>query len=168
MMAHMTPGEEAALNEVMQMLEAEPVESTTSASANPLVSVTNDDNIPTQREKLAILVSTGKSKETIGVQLTHDQVKRLSDKDVQKYSKRYEAYIGNKTTEALVYSFIMLYSKAVGKLVSIDDVKALQETQQGLHHYPGAVNPCWGPCTSLRQISGTSQYCPYHSKTHRV
>ena len=43
-MAHMTPGEEAALNEVMQMLEAEPVESTTS-SANPLVSVTNDDNV---------------------------------------------------------------------------------------------------------------------------
>ena len=48
-------------------------------------------------------------------------------KDVQKYSKRYEAYISNKTTEALVDSFIMLYSKAVGKLVSIDDVKALQE-----------------------------------------
>ena len=104
-MAHMTPGEEAALNEVMQMLEAEPVDTT--SSPNPLVSVTNDDNIPAQREKLAILVSTGKSKEAIGVQLTHDQVKRLSDKDVQKYSKRYEAYIGNKTTEALVDSFII-------------------------------------------------------------
>ena len=125
-MAHMTPEEEAALNQVMQELEAEPLESTQST---PLVSVTNDDNIPAQREKLAILVSFqfGKSKEAIGVQLTHDQVKRLSDKDVQKYSKRYEAYIGNKTTESLVDSFIMLYSKAVGKLVSIDDVKALQE-----------------------------------------
>ena len=79
-----TPEEEAALNEVMQMLEAEPVDTT---SSNPLVSLTNDDNIPAQREKLAVLVSTGKSKEAIGVQLTHDQVKRLSDKDVQKYSK---------------------------------------------------------------------------------
>ena len=125
-MAHVTPGEEAALNEVMQMLEAEPTESTTSL-ANPLVSVTNDNNIPAQREKLAILVSTGKSKEAIGVQLTHDQVKRLSDKDVEKYYKRYEAYIGNKTTESLVYSFIMLYSKVVGRVVSIDDVEALQE-----------------------------------------
>ena len=124
MMAHATPEEEAALNEIMQTLEAEPTESTTSTS---LVSVTNDDNIPAEREKLAILVSNGKSKEAIGVQLTHDQVKRLSDKDVQKYSKRYEAYIGNKTTEALVDSFIMLYSKAVGKLVLINDVKALQE-----------------------------------------
>ena len=83
-MAHMTPEEDAALNEIIQTLEAQPVE-----SANPLVSVTNDDNIPAQREKLAILVSTGKSKEAIGVQLTHDQVKRLSDKDVEKYSKRY-------------------------------------------------------------------------------
>ena len=98
-MAHMTPEEEAALNEIMQTLEAEPVEATAStSSANPLVSVTNADNIPAQRKKLAILVSIGKSKEAIGVQLTHDQVKRLSDKDVQKYYKRYEAYIGNKTT----------------------------------------------------------------------
>ena len=61
------------------------------------------------------------------MQLTHDQVKRLSDKDVQKYYKKYEAYIGNKTTEALVDSFIMLYSRGIGKVVSIDDVKSLQE-----------------------------------------
>ena len=38
-----TPKETAALTEIMQVLEAEPVESTTSTS---LVSVTNDDNIP--------------------------------------------------------------------------------------------------------------------------
>ena len=107
----------------MQVLEFQPEEST---SANQVLSVTNDDNIPAQREKLAILVSTGKSKEAICVQLTHEQVKRLTDKDVQKYSKRYEAYIGNKTTESLIASFIMLYSNGVGMVVSIDDVKALQ------------------------------------------
>ena len=83
-----TPEEIAALNEAMQLLEAEPVESTTSqTSSNPLVSVTNDDSIPAQREKLAIPVSTGKSKEAIGVQLAHDQVKRLSDKDVRNTLK---------------------------------------------------------------------------------
>ena len=124
MMTLVIPEEEAALNEILQTLEAEPTESTT--SANPLVSLTNDD-IPAQREKLSILVSTGKTKEAIGVQLTHDQVKRLSDKDVQKYSKRYEAYIGNKTTGALVDSFITLYSRGIGKVVSINDVKALEE-----------------------------------------
>ena len=105
----------------MQELEAEPVDTTTSPS---LVSVTNDDNIPAQREKL---VSTGKSKEAIGVQLTHDQVKRLTDKDVQKYSKRYEAYIGNKTTDSLIHSFIMLLTKGVSLVVSIGDVKELQK-----------------------------------------
>ena len=61
------------------------------------------------------------------MQLTHDQVKRLSDKDVQKYSKRYEAYIGNKTTDSLIDSVLMLLTKGVGLVVSIDDVKELQK-----------------------------------------
>ena len=59
MMEHMTPEEKTALNDVFKLLEAEPVESTKSTS---LVSFTNNDQIPAQREKLAILVSTGKSK----------------------------------------------------------------------------------------------------------
>ena len=109
------------MNEVMQMLEAQPLEATFPAPV---------DQIPAQREKLAVLVSTRKSKGAIGVQLTHDQVKCLSDKDVQKYSKRYEAYIGNKTTESLIDSAIMLFSKAVGMAVQIGDVKELQKKTQ--------------------------------------
>ena len=119
-----TPEEKAALDEVMQLLEAEPADTT---SSNSLVSLTNNDQIPAQREKLAILVSTGKSKEAIGVQLTHEQVKRLSDKDIQKYFKRYEAYIGNKTTDSLIDSALMLLTKGVGLVVSIDDVNELQK-----------------------------------------
>ena len=119
-MAHATAEEEAALNEVMQMLEAAPDSSSAAV-------VTLDNITPAQREKLAVLVWTGKSKEAIGVQLTHDQVKRLSDKDVQKYFKRYEAYAGNKTTESLIDSAIMLFSKGAGLVVSIDDVKKLQK-----------------------------------------
>ena len=123
-MAHVTPEEEAALNEVMQILEAQPLETMPGSSA---AVVLLDNIIPTQREKLAVLVSTGKSKEAIGVQPTHDQVKRLSNKDVQKYFKRYEAYAGNKTTESLIDSAIMLFSKGAGLVVSIDDVKELQK-----------------------------------------
>ena len=129
-----TPEEKAALEEIAQLLEAQPEESTSAAS---LVSLTNDDQILAQREKLAILVSTGKSKEAIGVQSRLNMTrlndfparmyKRMYKKDVQKYSKRYKAYIGNKTTESLIDSFIMLYSKGVGMVVSIDDVKKLQE-----------------------------------------
>ena len=66
------------------------------------------DGTAAQRERLAVLVSTGKSKEAIGVQLLHDQVKRLSDKEVAKLFKRYEAYVGNKTTESLIDSVLML------------------------------------------------------------
>ena len=85
------------------------------------------------------------------MQLTHDQVKRLSDKDVQKYSKRYEAYIGNKTTEALIDSFIILYSKGVGRVVPIDNVKALEEElnmdyiiTQELSTLAGGLPLCFG------------------------
>ena len=54
-------------------------------------------------------------------------VKRLSDEDVEKYCKRYKAYVGNKTTESLIDSFLMLVSKGVGMFVSVDDAKALQK-----------------------------------------
>ena len=43
------------------------------------------NNIPEQHEKLAVLVSTGKCNEAIDTQLTHDQVKRLTYKDVENY-----------------------------------------------------------------------------------
>ena len=113
--------EQAAINDVMEILEASADSST--PSEVPLVS---SNDTPSQREKLAVLVATGKSKEAIGLQLTHDQVKRLSEKDVEKYYKRYEAYAGNKTTESLIDNFLMFVSKAVGMVVSIDDVKELQ------------------------------------------
>ena len=114
-MAQTSPEEQAALNEVMQLLEVIP----------DTVTPTND--IPAKREKLAILLSTGKSKEAIGVQLTHEQVKRLSDKEVEKYNKRQEAYIGSKTTESLIDSFLMLASKGLGMVVKVDDVEKLQQ-----------------------------------------
>ena len=116
----MAEAHDDVMNEVMQMLEATP--DTGPASVVPLV-----NDIPAKREKLAILVSTGKAKEAIGVQLTHEQVKRLSDKDVEKYNKRQEAYIGSKTTESLIDSFLMLVSKGLGMVVKIDDVEKLQQ-----------------------------------------
>ena len=56
--------EQNELTEVMKMLEVEP--------AQP---IKVGPDIPALREQLAILVSTGKCKEAIGTQLTHDQVK---------------------------------------------------------------------------------------------
>ena len=113
-----TPQEQEAFNEVMQILEAEPAPDSLGLASN---------DIPAKREKLAVLVSTGKAKEVVGVQLTHEQVKRLSDKEVEKYHKRQEAYIGSKTTESLIDSFLMLFSKGMGLVVKIDDIEKLQQ-----------------------------------------
>ena len=114
--------EQDPMNDVMEVLEASPDSST--PSAVPLVS---SNDTPSQREKLAILVSTGKSKEAVGVLLTHDRVKRLSEKDVEKYYKRYEAYVSSKTSESLIDSALILVCKAVGQVVKIDNVEKLHE-----------------------------------------
>ncbi|KAL9987586.1 hypothetical protein ACROYT_G001922 [Oculina patagonica] len=112
---------EQELASVMELLGAEP-ESTESAMA-----LIQGPDIPALREKLAILVSTGKAKEAIGVQLTHEQVKRLTDKEVEKYLKRYEAYVGSKTTDSLIDSFIFLVTKVVGMAVNIKNVNDYQK-----------------------------------------
>ena len=82
--------------------------------------------IPALREQLTILVSTGKCKEAIGVNLTHEQVRRLEDKDVIKHYKRYETYVGARTTETLIESFLAFSTKALSLVVKLKDTEALQ------------------------------------------
>ena len=116
--------EDQALNEVMELLEATPdtTPPTGLARVVPVVS-----NIPEQREKLAILVSTGKSKEAIGLKLTHDQVKRLSDKEVEKLYQRYETYVGNKITDSLVDNAIRLFTKGISMVFEVKDEAKFQQ-----------------------------------------
>ena len=71
--------EENVMAEVMNLLEAEPAPAALPAA-----------DFPALREQLAIPVPTGKCKEAIGVNLTHEQVRRLEDKDVMRHYKRYE------------------------------------------------------------------------------
>ena len=58
--------EAEAMKDAMDLLETEPSESD-------------------HREQLAILVASGNCKEMLGVQLTQEQIKRLSKKDVEKF-----------------------------------------------------------------------------------
>ena len=109
--------EENVLAEVMNLLEAEPAPAALPAAL---------PDIPALREQLAILVSTGKCKEAIGVNLTHEQVRRLEDKDVMRHYKRYETYVGAKTTETLIESFLSLSTKALSLVVRLKDTEALQ------------------------------------------
>lgn len=88
--------------------------------------------VPTQlgeddlKEQLSILVSSGKCKEMIGKELTHDQVKKLSEEEVKKFHKRYEAALASKTTDAVADSAIKLATKLLGLALPIDDVEQLQ------------------------------------------
>jgi len=97
------------------------------ALAGGLVPTAPGPDIPALRKQLAVLVSTGKAKEAIGVQLTHEQVKRPSDKEVEKFTKRYETCVGSNTTESLIDSLIFLVSKTVGMAVNIKDIDAYQK-----------------------------------------
>ena len=101
--------------EVMTMLEAEPA-----------IAVAPGPDIPALCEQLEILVSIGKCNEEIGMNLTHDQVRRFEDKDVIRYCKRHEAYVGSKTTENLMERFLWFSTKALGLFVRLKDVDALQ------------------------------------------
>ena len=117
----MAAAEEQALNEVMQMLKSPP--DTSKPSDFPVSLSAN--NVSEQREKLIMLVSTGKSKEALGTQLPRDQMKPLSGKDVEKFYKRCEAY--GKTNENLIKNFLRVFSKTIGIFFNVDDVKALQK-----------------------------------------
>ena len=132
-------GEDVALTEFMNLLQAELAAEPPSGSEGgvvPVFTAPPRSDIPAVREQLAVLVSTGKAKDAIGVQLTHEQVKRLSDKDVEKYTKRYETYVGSKTTESLIDSFIFLATKAVGMSVKIKDIDAYQKELRNDYIYP--------------------------------
>ena len=107
---------DAVMAEVMRLLEPEP------AAALPAPG----PDIPALREQLAILVSTGKCKEAIGVNLTHEQVRRLEEKDVMKHYKRYETYVGARTTETLIDSFLLFSTKAINLVVKLKDAEVLQ------------------------------------------
>jgi len=103
--------------EMINLLDNEPINV-------PVIAPTA--NIPALREELAVLVSTGRCKEAIGVRMSQEQVSRLDEKEVIKFHKRYETYIGAKTTESLIDSALSLAIKGVGTVLKIDDDVALK------------------------------------------
>jgi len=108
--------------EIINLLDSEPINA-------PVIAPTA--NIPALREELAVLVSTGRCKEAIGVKLSQEQVRRLDEKEVIKLHKRYETYIGAKTTESLIDYSLSLAIKGVGMVIKIDDANALKNELKG-------------------------------------
>ena len=59
--------------------------------------------------------------------LSHEQVQRLFDKDVEKYAKRYQAYVDLKTNKGLTDGIIFLGNEAIGKVLPIKDMAVLRQ-----------------------------------------
>ena len=139
--------EENVMEEVMNLLEAEP---TSSPAAVPA------PDIPAHREQLAILVSTGKCKEAIGVNLTHEQVKRLDDKDVIRHYKRYETYVGAKTTETLIDSFLSFSTAEAEMIIAKNQLKKAEAAAAA--GPPSADTPTTDDTPPAKNVLTTTQW----------
>ena len=88
------------------------------------------NNIPEQREKLAVLVSTGKSKEALGFQLISKR-NAFQTKMWRDIINCMRPTTWRKTTETLIIiALLMPGSKAIGMFVKVDGVEALQKDVQ--------------------------------------
>ena len=115
-----------ACADVLNETEAQP-------SSSQRDSAAPGPDITALREKLSLLACQGKTKQVLRVSLGHDQIKRLTDKEVEKYIKRYKTYVGSKTTERLIDStidgtagFLTYVGKQSGHLVEIDNAAIKQ------------------------------------------
>ena len=80
-----------------------------------------NDDVEEKRESLAILASLGTAKDYLGVQMSLGDVKKLSNKDVEKYYYRYQSILGKQVTGGLVENVIKLLINLSCNIVPIDD-----------------------------------------------
>ena len=85
----------------------------------------DDEELEIKQESLAILAALGTTKEYLGVEMSLGDIKKLSEKDVEKYFNRYQAVMGKKINGGLVDSSLQLVSKLISYLVPVDDIESL-------------------------------------------
>ena len=66
-----------------------------------------------EKEKLILVVASGKSKQFLGKLMTTADIETLSDEDVQKLYARYEATLGGLITRQLKYHMCYAYSRVI-------------------------------------------------------
>ena len=76
-----------------------------------------DYDLEIKLEFLAILASMGGTKEYTGVDLSVDNVKKLSAKDVKKYHLRTQAVTGKQMTTGLVENFINISAQTLSHML---------------------------------------------------
>ena len=104
-------------------------------------------DLESKRESLSILACLGSTKEYTGVVMDLSDTTKLSDKDVEKYYKRYQVVSGRKIADGLADSSFQLMAKAVDRGLrnygNIDDQDVL-------------VRDCKNDALIMKEISNIS------------
>ena len=86
---------------------------------------TTADYVESKRESLSILACLGSTKEYLGTEMELKDTYKLSEKDVEKFYKRYQVVSGKKIADGLADSSFQLISQVVSNFINIDDPKSL-------------------------------------------
>ena len=78
-------------------------------------------------QTLYIIVSSGRSKEFLGKNVTVKELESMTREQIDAYYKIYELSYADKINDNIISGIIALYSRAVNKLLPIDDVEKLSE-----------------------------------------
>jgi len=112
------------IDEKLDTIQEEPIVQSIKEKKPRRVKLVNDDNnneIEEKREQLSILAVLGTIDQYTGIQMSLSDVKKLVQKDVDKYYNRYQVTITNKVTSSLVDSGIDAVVTLISYGLSIDN-----------------------------------------------
>ena len=113
-----------------------------------------------QYQTLNIIISSGKSKEFLGREVSLKDLESMDCDKLEAYYKIYELNYANKIGESIIASIIAVYSKVINKVLPIDNIKQLQEDLNNdyvltseLKNITGTVAATCGKLMSLFSLS---------------
>ena len=92
-------------------------------------------------------------------------MKKMSEIDVDKYYKRYEAALASRVTETLVDCFLKLTCKAVGMAVKIDDTEKLHGDLKNDYIIQQDFYS-WFAFSEMWKFNGSCQCCTSHCRPY--
>ena len=93
----------------------------------------------TKRQKLLKCILTGNSKLYLGKVYTEDQLKKLSEEEVEKLFNNYEAKLSGQMVKSLGCSVINMYSMGACAALGITNQDALSEDLENDHFLNSAL-----------------------------
>ena len=81
------------------------------------IAVTNTSDAQMYKEHLSLLIARGKTKEFIGKTITYYDLDRMSEKDLEKYYKLYEATQASRINQSVTNGIINAYTEICGLII---------------------------------------------------